>query len=102
MPRPSDVSLCLSEQAGGPQDGDQAGITEVSQSQWEEISSIENSSAYFTMKSRSGLTSGEAFRALLIMKCFKWQRKRASGATKPTLHARALVSMGPGFLRKCP
>lgn len=55
MPRPSGESLCLSEQAGGPRDGYQAGRTEVSQSQWEEIGSIENSSAYFTIKSRSGL-----------------------------------------------
>lgn len=102
VPRPSGESLCLSEQSGCPQDGDQAGITEVSQSQWEETSSVENSSAHVTRKSRSELTSGEAFGALLIMKCFKWQRKRVSGATKPTLHARALVSMGPGFLRKCP
>ena len=35
---------------------------------------IINSSAYLTIKSRSELTSGEAFRVPLIMKCFQWQR----------------------------
>ena len=32
-----------------------------------------NSSAYLTIKSRSELTSGEAFRVPLIMKYFQWQ-----------------------------
>lgn len=72
----------FSEQARSPLCSDQAGIIGMSQSQKEEIGLIENSSAYLTIKSRSELTSGEAFRVLLIMKCFKWQRKRASGAHK--------------------
>lgn len=82
MPGPSDESLCLSEQARSPQHSDQAGIIGMSQSQRDEIGTIENSSAYLTIKSRSELTSGEAFKVLLIMKCFKWQRKRASGVHK--------------------
>lgn len=74
----------------------QAGTTGMSQSQKGRNRLSSEFFCLLDMKSRSELTSGEAFRALWILKCCKWQRKRAPGATEPAF----LTCLFPGA--SCP